>query len=514
MAVTEFWPARETKISLETRPKSRFRPRWPSAPQAQTVEGVRRISIAQKTFFWLILQTLIVVLAFALLVNWAFDKGITEYMSQFDDSRAADMADVLGGEYAKSGGWGRLQQSPELWANMAMRATGHRVSEAPEDSDRLQALFSAFHEGEFPTALPAPLPLRFVLMDPSGAILIGNPRAHAEFRKVPISVHGRVVGYVAFSESPISTYDLRFQQRFLAALLVIIVGSFLLALVPAILIARFVTQPVKAIGQAARRLAQGETDIQLPVKSGDELGDLCRDFNGLSAALAKHENLQRLWLAELSHELRTPVAILVAEIEAMLDDIRPMDRQGMVSLHDESRRLSRLIGDLHQLCLADFGAVDYAREPVNLTELVRQCVDGMRARFAARRLEISLSVPKSRCLIEGDADKLRQVFLNLLENSLRYTDEGGTIVVKLVKTGRKISVEIEDSLPSVPAREIDHLFERLYRGESSRNRRSGGSGLGLAIVKSIVEGHQGAIAAKPSALGGLRFELSFEGRVR
>ena len=483
-------------------------PRWTHRPLAGALASRWRFSIAHKTFFWLIVQTLIVVVAFSLLVNWAFDKGITEYMSQFNEQRAQDMARELSVEYAKTGSWDALRQNPRRWAAMAMKATGHSVGAKPEDAAKLEALFAEFHEGEFPTALPAPLPLRFVLMDDHERILIGSPRANAAFKKAPIVYDGRRVGLVAFAESPVSTYDLRFRDRFSAALLVIIVGSFLLALAPALFITRLVTRPVQAIGRAARGLADGKTAVQLEIRSNDELGDLGRDFNSLSAALAKHETLQRMWLAELSHELRTPVAILMAETEAMLDEIRPLDRKGIQSLHDESRRLSRLIGDLNQLSLSDFGAIRYAFSLVKPADLIAECIEGLRSRFEARRLDVRIEGGKGRCIVQADPDKLRQVFLNLLENSLRYTDEGGLVRINVAKVADGVTVTFDDSSPSVPEHEIEHLFERLYRGESSRSRKSGGYGLGLAICRSIVEAHDGSIVAAPSQLGGLRFTIN------
>lgn len=467
-----------------------------------------RLSIAHKTFFWLIVQTMIVVLAFSLVVNWAFDKGITEYMSEFNADRAQDLARELTAEYGRAGSWDALRADPGRWAAMAMRATGHSVGAKPRDKARLEALFSQFHEGEFPVAMPAPLPLRFVLLDANGKVLIGSRRPDARFQgRTPILHRGEKVGTVAFTEGRVSTYDQRFRQRFSAALPVIVLGSMVLALAPALVITRLVTRPVQAISRAARSLADGKSPPPLEISSNDELSDLGRDFNLLAAALAKHDTLQRLWLAELSHELRTPVSILMAETEAMLDEIRPLDRRGVQSLHDESRRLSRLIGDINQLSLSDFGAIRYAFAPVDVVGLTADCIEGMRLRFEARRIDVKLEGGPPGIVISADTDKLRQVILNLLENSLRYTDEGGSVRIAPAKAADGVRLTFEDSSPSVPSEEIPHLFERLYRGESSRSRKSGGSGLGLAIARSIIEAHGGTITAAPSNLGGLKFTI-------
>ena len=487
----------------------RRRPRW-TLPAFKSSR--RGLSFAGKTFIWLIVQTLVIVVAFSLLINWAFDRGITEYMTQFDRSRAVEMAHDLSAEYAKSGSWDALLHSPARWAELAMKATGH-AGDTTQDAAKLESIFAVFHEGEFPAALPAPLPLRFLLLDRNGRVLIGNPRTDAKLIKTPIVVKGERVGDMAYSEGLTSTYDVRFRQRFSAALLVVVLGSVLLALGPAILISRHVTRPIKAIGGAARQLADGHNDVQLLVVSDDEFGDLCRDFNSLSTSLAQHESLQRIWLAELSHELRTPISVLTAEIEAMLDAVRPLDRRAIQSLHEECRRLSRLIEDLQQLSLSDIGAVTYNCSRVSLYPLIADCVESMRVRFEARAIEVKFRQPQRPVRVVADPDKLRQVFLNLLENSLRYTDQGGRVIVALSGAAGRARILFEDSSPSVPETEIPHLFERLFRGENSRSRKGGGAGLGLAIVRTIVEAHNGTISARPSALGGLQFEINLEAGV-
>ncbi len=489
----------------------RSRPRW---IRPVSVAGVRqrlKFSFAVKTFLLVLLQTLIVVVGFSLSINWAFDKGTTEYMTQFDEVRAHEMVRLLNEEYRQSGDWRHLQSSETLWINMAMQAAGHSVGSTPEEISKLETMFAVFKENDFPSAFPAPLPLRFVLLDQQGHFLAGNPRVRGDLRRTPVVANGRTVGILAFSPSPISSYDQRLRQRFLTALVATIVGSALLAVLLAVLIARQVTRPVRAIGEAARRLANGQTHIPLEVSSDDELGELCRDFNGLSAALAKHDSLQTIWLAEISHELRTPVSALVASTEAMLDNVRPMDRKGVQALHGEALRLSRLITDLHQLSLTDFGAVTYNFSKVELVKLLKHCQFVMAAKFESKNIKISIKNSLKSSVILADSDKLTQVFMNLLENTFRYTDKNGILNIEIGRSGSNVSINFEDSSPSVPEADIPHMFDRLYRAEGSRSRESGGAGLGLAIVRAISEAHGGSVSAYPSKLGGIRFELLLPG---
>ena len=464
----------------------------------------RRLNIRSKVFLLLLVQSLLVVFAFSLLVGWSFDKGFAEYMNSFNDQRAQVFADNLQREYAKSGDWNVLQENHGRWAELAMVAAGHK----PGDIDELEALFEQFKGNEFPESIPAPLPLRFVLLDAQQQLLIGTAPLDAGMRQWPIYSGQSVVGILGLALNKTTPYDQQFRQRFLTARGLILAGSVLLAMLPAFFIARLVTRPVQQIGLAARLLADGQSVEQLPLESNDELSDLAADFNQLAAALKRNQDLQRQWLAEISHELRTPVAILLAESEAVIDGLRAPTTEGFRSLQEEAKRLWRLIDDLHQLSLLDGGIASLHPTDLDVGALLASCVDLSKTRFAQKQLALEYSVKDGDKLQTiGDPDRLRQVFMNLLENSLRYTDQSGCVRIAVQREAEQIVIRFEDSSPSVEDFELAHLFKRLYRGESSRNRSSGGSGLGLAIAQSIVAAHGGTIAASLSALGGLRFDI-------
>jgi two-component system, OmpR family, sensor histidine kinase BaeS len=466
-------------------------------------------SIKDKVFLLLLIQSLMVVVAFFLVVRWAFDAGFSQYSNEFNDGPANKFALSLASEYTRDGGWQPLVSNPGRWMQLSMLAAGHHVGNLAE----LQALFDEFKANQFPSFLGgAPLPLRFVLLDATQHLLIGSPRKSTRLREWPIRHDGRVVGFLGVPQNRPTPYDRQFQHRFLTGLAATIVVIVLLAMLPAMFIARKVTQPVRAIGRAARSLAAGHTSRVLEVCSRDELGDLARDFNELSAALARSRHQQRQWLAEISHELRTPVANVMAEAEAVIDGLRPPSKISFESLHEECARLSRLIGDLHELSLLDGGMARMCRTEIQLTDLLGGCVAALQTRFDLRDIRVQLSTSaasEAGMRIVGDPDKLRRVFMNLLENSLAYTDPGGAVHIGAARVGDTIVVSYEDSSPGVTSQEVPHLFERLYRGDASRNRRSGGAGLGLSIVQSIVHAHGGSVAATQSTLGGLRFELRF-----
>lgn len=238
----------------------------------------------------------------------------------------------------------------------------------------------------------------------------------------------------------------------------------------------------------------------------DEIADLAKDVNQLARTLAANESARQRWTADIAHELRTPLAILQAELEAISDGVRKPTNEAIESLLSESRHLRDLVNDLHQLSMADAGALDYRMSPLDLTEQIYAAESRFGERMSRAQLTLNIRVPASPVMMQGDATRVTQLIDNLLENSARYTDQGGRVEVALTADG---DLTIEDSAPSVSGDQYDQLFDRFYRVEGSRRRSEGGSGLGLAICKKIVEAHNGDITATPSALGGLRVEVSF-----
>jgi two-component system, OmpR family, sensor histidine kinase BaeS len=226
-------------------------------------------------------------------------------------------------------------------------------------------------------------------------------------------------------------------------------------------------------------------------------------------ALESNEKARRQWVADISHELRTPLAVLRGEIEALLEGVRQTTPGAVRSLHNEVLRLNRLVDDLYQLALSDLGALTYRKEEVDLREVLENAANSYRPEFERKSLTLSLNVPDEEIILFADRERLVQLFSNLLDNSLRYTDPGGVVSIRLNSGKDMVTAQIEDSAPAVPPEAMDKLFDRLYRAEGSRNRRSGGAGLGLAICKNIVEAHGGSIFAVLGKLGGLLVNITF-----
>jgi two-component system sensor histidine kinase BaeS len=227
----------------------------------------------------------------------------------------------------------------------------------------------------------------------------------------------------------------------------------------------------------------------------------------LTRTLEAAEQSRRDWVADTSHELRTPLAVLRAEIEALQDGVHEANEHTLSVLHSEVLHLTKLVADLNELAQADAGGLSYRFVKTDLGGVLTSVADGFRERLSQAGLRLEIEI-KGGCQIEGDFDRLRQLWINLFENSLRYTNSGGLIRVELKKKDAVVEASIADSAPGVPDGMHERLFERFFRADPSRTRGRGGSGIGLALVQKIVERHGGSITATASPLGGLEVKMS------
>jgi len=306
----------------------------------------------------------------------------------------------------------------------------------------------------------------------------------------------------------------------------IFLGGFAV-LVCLVVLPRFL-RSLTVVSRQIHRMAAGEIPLQpVPVLRRDEVGELATGFNVLLARLdemtARKEAEERLrmadkermetslrqWMADTSHELRTPIAVLRAQIEAVQDGVHVVDGTTLDVLHRETMGLSRLVDDLNTLALSDVGRLDCRFDPVDPLGLLDDGIGAITSRYAAAGLTIAWrDRPAVPPVVSGDSERLRQVFSNLLENTLRYTDRGGCLRIGCVSGPHGLTLHFDDTAPGVPAEALPRLFERFFRVETSRSRGRGGAGIGMALCRSIVEAHGGGITAANSPLGGLRVTLT------
>jgi two-component system sensor histidine kinase BaeS len=355
---------------------------------------------------------------------------------------------------------------------------------------------------------------RLYLLDNQGWKIIGPPGQFDpnKYPSLPIMANGQRVGWLVVKPAPADSEEnpllLDFVEQQLRGHFWIIGLALLVSVVLASLLARQILLPLRRITTGMHSLAAGNYGLQIAVEGHDELAALAQDFNHLGRALADSEQVRQQWLADIAHELRTPLAVLRLEMEALVDGVRSPTPERLQSLNQELGALTRLVDDLYQLSLSDLGALDYQFSPLNLVWHCAAAVEAFQNRFAVRAIGLHFIACSGQVMVNGDAQRLTQLLTNLLENSYRYTDEGGTCEVRLSRQGQQAKLTLSDSAPAVPPADLAFLFDRFYRVERSRQRQTGGAGLGLTICQNIVKAHNGDIKAALSSLDGLEISIT------
>lgn len=425
-----------------------------------------------RVFVTLLSVSVILVLTMATLFHYGFERGLDRFINERRQSVLEEIAHDLADYYQEQGD---------------LEGAGLRLLIWAQEDDRNR------------------IPANLVLLNEMRQPLFGPDVAESGLVLHPVSVEEQVVGWVGLPNASRQRDALTssFRDSQLDTLLRIILPTLLLILLATLALSRHLLRPIEQSAALARRLGDGEYQAQLPEQRHDELGDLIRSMNRLAHSLNEAHLARERWLADISHELRTPVAILQGELEALVDGIREPDPARLASLHQEVLHLRKLLDDLHDLALADAGSLRYRFADMDLRALLSDALSAMRGRLEDHGLTLTFHAPSAAVPIQGDATRLRQLIDNLLDNSIKYTDRGGQVQVSLSRDNGIIRLRIDDSAPGVSSTELPQLFERLYRVENSRNRQLGGAGLGLALCQRIVEAHGGHIRAEPAALGGV-----------
>ena len=397
--------------------------------------------------------------------------------------------------YREQGSWEFLRGRRDLWYGL-LRPT-------PEDT--VASLASR------PPAAVTPAELtgasrRFTLLDAERRRVVGfnNPAENAVERAIVID--GITVGWLVMTPFESASYgaEKRFADAQARTGWVVGGAAVLLAAAVAFWASRRLLRPVQQVAEATHSLAAGDYTTRVPERAADdEIGRLARDFNQLALTLQRNEAMRREFMADVSHELRTPLGVLHGELEALEDGVRPLEPGALRSLKAEVATLHKLVDDLYELSLADVGALSYRKAELDLREIIDETAGAFGERLRSSGLALQLELPPGPLPAFGDARRLRQLFANLLENSCRYTDAGGALRLQARREGRQMLIDLHDSAPGVRGDQLPRLFERFFRAEASRSRKSGGAGLGLSICQRIVQAHEGHIEARPSPLGGL-----------
>jgi two-component system, OmpR family, sensor histidine kinase BaeS len=473
-----------------------------------------KMGITYRLFLLILCATGLAILFLILIMWWNIDRGFSRYLGNLEEKKMAQIADDLGKKYEQNRNWDFLKTKPPHW-------NPDDSMPPPEPPMDLPPLFAQDRHFDNPPMGPRfgnPSPNPFVILNADKESIYGFYPPDEKIIMHPITSRGNTVGYVGMMSPKRFRHPihLNFLSQQKLALVLGAIGVVMIVIIISFPLARRLVKPIQAIAAATHDIASGKYATRVSFSSTDELGQLARDFNAMALTLEKHEKERRQWVADISHELRTPVAVLQGEIEALLDGIHQTTPETIRSLHAETLRLKRLVEDLYQISLSDLGTLTYHKENLDLVKTLKDSIQSYRAEFDRKGIALKENIPASMKAVGfADRERLKQLYTNLLENSLRYTDAGGTLDIVATINDDFFTVDFQDSKPGVAMEDIERLFERFYRVEGSRSRSSGGAGLGLTITKKIVDAHDGMISAHPSPLGGLLIRIKlpvFEGR--
>jgi len=311
---------------------------------------------------------------------------------------------------------------------------------------------------------------------------------------VPIESNGERIG-VLVSEDLLSVRLDNTAQQFLASvrrnILYAGIAGLVIAMIIGWILFRQLTEPLNKLMNATKKISSGDLDHEVSVDSEDELGKLGSSFNRMARNLRESEEIRQRMISDIAHELRTPLTVLSGKVEAITDGVYEPTEEKLHEIQEELNLLNRLVEDLRELTLAEADELELNRSPVSLVHLVKRTVNSLEKLANRKEIELKLDLPESVPELELDADRISQVLNNLIKNSLRHTGKGDTITVRVMEKPDQVLTQVIDTGEGVPEDKIDHVFDRFYRGDSSRS--SEGSGLGLTITKELVQSHGGDI---------------------
>ena len=416
----------------------------------------------------------------AILVNVAFGSRFTSYLDAQQQTREQQIVAILADSYSRSGGW-EATDLRSLTPLAFMDGGTLRLLDASErtvwapSADQLLGQMAEMHRQ-----------------------MMGDGALGPE-RRLPISADGRVVG-TAIVRLPVTgllPQDVSFRAAVNRLLLFGGLAAGLMALLLGIVLARRATSPARELARAARGFASGDRGRRVTYDAHDEFGEMARAFNAMGDAVEEEDRLRRDFAAEVAHEVRTPLTILRSQIEAIQDGVVEPSAEMVASLHEETLRLTRLMGDLETLASAEAAGFSLSPQHTALRPLLDESVRSLEPRFLEQ--DVTLRWELDEAAADVDPNRMRQVVSNLLSNALKFTPSGGSVEVTLHSIDRQAVINVSDTGPGISSEDLPHVFDRFFRGQGVR---ASGSGIGLTVVRELVEAHGGSVEACSEPGGG------------
>jgi len=499
-----------------------------------------RFNLALKLWLILFLSTTILVAGLIAWLQISFDRGFRGYLERQNSAHVSELAPQLVGLYQTNGSWQPLLDQPLLWRQLErdawLRAADNDEDDRPEHElepdhgeprpppDDLLApqrrppptdmstgnireephrRESGEHERRSPHAID-----RLALADAEQTFLLGAERILDDNPNwTPLLSNNQIIGYLGYGvpkrlKTPREVKFLKRQSDnvlAIGALALVISGVFAFPL------AAFLVRPIKRLETSTKALTRGDYQTRVHQISNDELGSLALHFNELAATLEANQQSRRKWVADISHELRTPVTFIKGQIEALIDGIRPTNKENLQALETQINHLSKLIDELYQLSQSELGGMNYKKHWLPVAAQIDLAARQAAAVMVDKGLNFTVQNQVAvDYLLFLDESRFAQLLNNLLANSLRHTDAPGEVRLLAISDEERLTLILEDSAPGVADEELPKLFDRLYRADHSRNSETGGAGIGLTLCRNIVDAHGGKITLRQSDLGGLK----------
>jgi signal transduction histidine kinase len=288
-----------------------------------------------------------------------------------------------------------------------------------------------------------------------------------------------------------------------------LIGFTLISIVVGILLSRSVSAPLSKLADAARSIGRRDLSRRVEVRGSQEIQEVAQAFNEMAADLQQAEILRQNLLADVAHELRTPITVIQGNLQAILDDVYELDKAEIAQLYDQTRQLTHLVDDLRELAQAEARQLPLEMIPVDLSVLASDVAAIYESIAEVQQIQLQTRISKGLPLIQGDRARLMQCLQNLLNNAFRHTPAGGVVTLSVQQQEKILEVSVQDSGSGIAPEHLPHVFDRFYRVDPARARETGGTGLGLAITRAIIQNHGGTISAVSAGEGqGSTFTIS------
>lgn len=321
-------------------------------------------------------------------------------------------------------------------------------------------------------------------------------------------INGEKRGTLVLYQNKIQNLEEEFIHSSNLAIVISSIIASAMAVMFSVWIARKITNPLKNLVMGTKRIANGDKLDAVNIPTNDEFHELGEAFNDMSHKLSRNEEVRQALVADVAHELRTPLAILQGKLESIQEGVIDPTEEVILEITDEVYRLNRLVSDLQQLSLAEAGKLPLHKQLVNLKPFIERICSNLQ--WLADEKEITLQHDRipDECWQQIDVDRMTQVIVNLIGNALRHTPEQGLVEITAQEIGNSLSLNISDNGPGIPKDALPFIFNRFYKRDQSRSRTEGGTGLGLSISKGFVEAHGGTITVESEVNKGTIFTVT------